>query len=406
MIHYRFEALKLYQSKFYWFILGILTLIIFSIAFFEFREADEGQCRQNHAYEELLEEHKARLNFAKDATEFSLPITDGYSEEQLKNAREQFGISLDEFDIEREIEYLEHIIPYIEEMVAAYSSKDYLAFYEAKQRFITERSKKLEYIAGMSEDVPLEEMEPSLSAEDSKEYQLYQTFIDAGEPMEYEQASSARFNYLSQILKKLRHPFLFSFLLLTFFMIFFDEVRGSSAKWMLAESLKPEKWISNHFMLNWSLLFGLLLLSLIINYFIAIYFGNPVFSEAPSWQSPVIYRNEIIPDISLGIYLVISFLSVLCLFIFLCMCLYAMTILFKNVLVTVILFIGMVLMGEMILNHFPISQNILNPFYLFHLEHLLQNDGLLGWLINILVICMISLTLMTFMKRHLFRLGH
>lgn len=302
----KFEWLKFKKSKNLAIVLMTFIGLFGLFTMNEFSRQREAIDTQDYYYDKLLSDTERELETLKENETLFTQRHDSDPEiESLPNYTKL------------EIEYLEHILPYIEDVVDAYKERDYLAFYKAQLSYISEQTKREDYIYAVDVDSSLEEMEPRFDAESSLEYALMNTFLSADEPLELETASTANLNFVVQMLQLFRQPSFLAIIVIICNLLLIEEISDGSLSFMLLESKSRRKWFGTSSLLIVLLFLGLVLISGVVAYIVAQTLGEPVFIDAPSWYSPVTYRNEIITDTHLGSYLMLNILTLLGLFIFL-----------------------------------------------------------------------------------------
>lgn len=377
-----FEWLKLKKSK-----VLLIVLIVFASLFgiftvSEFSEQRKSAENQVYYYDQLLKDTERDLKILKENdASFS---QHNESTEEIENLPDYTKL---------EIEYLEHILPYVEEVVEAYQDKNYPAFYQTQLDYIPEKTKRADYIYGGANDQSLEEMEARFDTDSSKEYTLMETFLSAQEPLELEGASTADFNFVVRALQFFRQPLLLAIIVIVANLVLIEEITEGSFSFMLLETKSRVKWFGASSLLVIMVFFGLIFIATFIAYFIAKLFGEPIFMEAPSWYAPVTYRNEILPDLYLGSYFLINLLTVFILFVFSHIVFRALLTTIKNSLFSSISFLTMIVGGYYVTNFFPVLQSWWNPWSLFLVENLLVEGNLYILLLNYLIVALFTLLL-------------
>lgn len=377
-----FEWLKLKRSR-----VLLIVLIVFASLFgiftvSEFSEQRKGAENQAYYYDQLLKDTERDLKILKENdASFS---QHNESTDEIENLPDYTKL---------EIEYLEHILPYVEQVVEAYQDKNYPAFYQAQLDYIPEKTKRADYIYGGAGDQSLEEMEARFDADSSKEYTLMETFLSAKEPLELEAASTADFNFVVQALQFFRQPLLLAIIVIVANLVLIEEITEGSFSFMLLETKNRVKWFGASSLLVIMVFFGLIFFAIFVAYFITKFFGEPIFMEAPSWYAPVTYRNEILPDLYLRSYFMINLLTVFILFIFSHIVFRALLMTIKNSLFSSISFLTMIVGGYYVTNFFPVLQSWWNPWSLFLVENLLVEGNLYILLLNYLIVALFTLLL-------------
>lgn len=377
-----FEWLKLKKSK----VLLIVVIVFVSLfgvfTITEFSEQRKGAENQAYYYNQLLKDTKKNLKILKENdASFS---QQNESTDEIENLPDHTKL---------EIEYLEHILPYVEQVVKAYHDKNYLTFYQAQLDYIPEKTKRADYIYGGADDQSLEEMEARFDADTSKEYTLMETFLSVQEPLELEGASTADFNFVVQTLQFFRQPLLLAIMIIVANLVLIEEVTEGSFSFMLLESKSRAKWFSASILLVVMVFFGLIFVAIFVAYLIAKAFGEPIFMEAPSWYAPVTYRNEILPDLYLGRYFLINLLTLFMSFIFSHSIFRALLAIIKNSLFSSISFLITIVGGYYLTSTFAVFQSWWNPWSLFLVENLLVEGNLYILLLNYLIVTFFSLIL-------------
>lgn len=377
-----FEWLKLKKSKVLWAVLLVFVGLFGIFTISEFSEQRKGAVNQAYYYEQLLRDTKRDLKILKENNaSFFQP---NESTDEIEDFPDYTKL---------EIEYLEYILPYVEQVVEAYQDKNYPAFYQAQLNYIPEKTKRADYIYGGADDKSLEEMDAHFDADSSKEYTLMETFLSAQEPLELEGASTADFNFVVQALQFFRQPLLLAIMIIVTNLVLIEEVTEGSFSFMLLESKSRVKWFSASSLLVVMVFFGLIFIATIVAYLIAKAFGEPIFIEAPSWYAPVTYRNEILPDLYLGSYFLINLVTVFILFIFSHIVFRALLTTIKNSLFSSISFLITIVGGYYITSSFPVLQNLWNPWSLFLMENMLVEGNFYILLLNYLTVAFFSIVL-------------